>query len=162
MSMVTRKILIALLLLCCTSGTWAQDAMQRLVVWQKSGEKTYFDLTEEPETTFESGKLVIKTSKTTVTYQLSNVLRYTYEGLMTAIGSPKMPEGELVFRQGRDEMLFDGLADGTRLDVFTTDGRLLFTRTARTGETTVVSLAGQPDGTYIVKMGDATYKFLKR
>ena len=98
--MEAKKILLTNLLLVQTIGAWAQEATQRLVVWQKSGEKVYFDLAEEPETTFEDGKLVITTTKTTVFYQLENVLRYTYEGPMTGIGGPKLKPGEIIFRQG--------------------------------------------------------------
>ena len=56
----------------------------------------------------------------------------------------------------------DGLADGTRLTVYALDGKQLQTITAHGGQQTVVSLAGQPAGTYIVKIGDATFKFVKR
>ena len=156
------RLTITILLLMLAMTTWAQNNTQRLVVWQKSGEKVYFDLTEEPETTFEGTQLVIKTTKTTAYYQLENVLRYTYEGTKTAIDGPKLRPGEIVFRQGADQMAFDGLADGTRIDVYTLDGKLLKSQTARGSQQAVVSLASQPAGTYIVKVGDATYKFLKR
>lgn len=156
------RLTINILLLMLAMTTWAQNNTQRLVVWQKSGEKVYFDLTEEPETTFEGTQLVIKTKTTTVYYQLENVLRYTYEGTNTAIDGPKLRPGEIVFRQGVDQMAFDGLSDGTLIDVYTLDGKLLKSQTARGSQQTVVSLASQPAGTYIVKVGDATYKFLKR
>ena len=58
-----KKTLILIGLFVWSIGAIAQDATQRLVVWQKSGEKVYFDLAEEPETTFEGTQLVIKTSK---------------------------------------------------------------------------------------------------
>ena len=141
---------------------FAQADSQRLVVWQKSGEKVYFDLNEEPETTFEGTQLVIKTNTTTVYYQLENVLRYTYEGAMTAIEGPKLRPGEVRFMQGSDQMAFDGLPDGTTLEVYSLDGKKLFTKQALGGQRTVLSLASQPAGTYIVKVGDATYKFMKK
>lgn len=157
-----QKVTLLTLLLMLAMTTWAQDTTQRLVVWQKSGEKVYFDLTEEPETTFEGTQLVIKTTKTTVYYQLANVLRYTYEGNMTDIDGLKLRPGEIIFRQGNDQMAFDGLPDGTVLEVYSLDGKKLFTKQARGGQRTVLSLAGYPSGTYLVKVGDATYKFLKR
>ena len=89
-----RKLLTTLLMLFVAIATQAEDTTQRLVVWQKSGEKVYIDLTEEPETTFENGQLVIKTTKTTVYCHLENVLRYTYEGAMTAINTPKHRPGD--------------------------------------------------------------------
>lgn len=157
-----RHLLTTLVLFFVSMMTFAQADTQRLVLWQKSGDKVYFDLTEEPETTFENGQLVIKTSKTTAYYLLENVLRYTFEGAMTAIDGPKLKPGEVRFQQGSDQMAFDGLPDGTTLEVYSLDGKKLFTKQALGGQHTVLSLASHPAGTYIVKVGDATYKFMKR
>lgn len=50
------------------------DTQQRLIVWMKNGDKVYFDLTEEPETTFGDGLLTIATSRTTATgFRMYNV-----------------------------------------------------------------------------------------
>ena len=160
--MKMRTITLMLLLLSVFTS-WADDETQRLVVWQKSGQKVFFDLTEEPETTFEGGKLVIRTSRTTVSYPLTNVLRYTYEGgTITDVGEAKVHPGEMRFLQNDDTMAFDGLPEGMRLDVYTLDGLKVKTVQAQNGQRTTISLADQPAGTYIVKAGDATFKFLKR
>jgi len=158
--MKTRTLLL-MLLLTATLSSWADS--QRLVVWQKSGQKVYFDLNEEPETTFEDGNLVIRSSRTTVSYPLTNVLRYTYEGgTITDVGDVKMRPGEVRFLQNAEQMAFDGLQDGTILEVYTLDGVKIKTVKAQGGQRTVVSLADQAAGTYIVKAGEATYKFMKR
>ena len=128
----------------------------------KDGQKVYFDLVEEPETTFENGLLFIKTARTTVSYQLENVLRYTYEGEMPVVDGLKLKPGEMRFVQGKEQMNFDGLADGTLLEVYTLDGKKLQEQKARSGQRTVVSFANRPAGTYIEKVGDTTYKFLKQ
>ncbi len=150
-----------MLLLTATLSSLADS--QRLVVWQKSGQKVYFDLNEEPETTFEDGNLVIRSSRTTVSYPLTNVLRYTYEGgTITDVGDVKMRPGEVRFLQNAEQMAFDGLQDGTILEVYTLDGVKIKTVKAQGGQRTVVSLADQAAGTYVVKAGEATYKFMKR
>lgn len=150
-----------MLLLAATVSSLADS--QRLVVWQKSGQKVYFDLTEEPETTFEDGNLVIRTSRTTVSYPLTGVLRYTYEGgTITDVGDVKMRPGEVRFLQNAEQMAFDGLLEGVTLEVYTLDGVKIKTVKAQGGQRTVVSLADQAAGTYIVKAGEATYKFMKR
>ena len=59
-------------------------------------------------------------------------------------------------------MAFDGLQDGTILEVYTLDGVKIKTVKAQGGQRTVVSLADQAAGTYIVKAGEETYKFMKR
>ena len=158
-----KKILILIVFaLALPSAMNAQGESQRLVVWQKSGEKVYFDLDEEPETTFEAGKLVITTSKTTAYYLLENVLRYTFEGQLGPTTIAKVRPGEIKFSQGEDMMKFEGLAEGTRLELYSVDGKLLGVQQARAGEPSIVSLKDMPLGTYIVKAGEATYKFQKR
>ena len=59
-------------------------------------------------------------------------------------------------------MSFDGLPEGTRIELYSLDGKMLSTQQASSGKTAVVSLAAQPAGIYIVKVNDATYKFMKR
>ena len=79
--MKTRRMLLALCLLVGTLTAAAQSDSPKLVVWQKNGEKVIFDLDKLPETTFGGGVLTIKTTTATVSYQLSNILRYTYENV---------------------------------------------------------------------------------
>lgn len=135
---------------------------QKLVVWMKSGEKVYFNLSEQPETTFGAGKLIITTSKSTVNYNLPNVIRYTYEGTMPAIASAKLKPGELRYSQGNDLMQFEGLPEGIRLELYSNDGELIKSEVSEADKPTTVSLSGMPSGTYILKGNDATIKFEKR
>lgn len=156
------RILYALLLSFATTALWAQsDATQKLVVWLKGDKKVYHDLSDQPETTFSEGMLWLKTDKVSVSYPLTDVLRYTFEGAMTAIESAKVRPGEMRFLQGKDAMAFDGLPEGTQLELYALDGKKLSTVTALGGQRTVISLANRPSGTYIVKMGDAAFKFVK-
>ena len=76
-----KKTLILIILFVWSIGNIAQTVTQQLVVWQKSGEKVYFDLAEEPRTTFENGLLVITTNSVQTSYQRSNIVRYTFEGV---------------------------------------------------------------------------------
>lgn len=135
---------------------------QRLVLLKKDGTKSYFDLHEEPVTTFANGQLVLTTSKTTAYFQLSEIIRYTFEGAFDEIGKAKTRGGETVYHQTRDAMSFDGLPKGTLVELYTSDGRKLSSQHTSGDTTTEVSLADQPRGTYYVKIGDAQYKFEKR
>lgn len=157
-------ILLTTMLLALPAAMLAQTGggqKQQLVVWLANGQKVYHNLTDEPVTTFDEDALYLNSATTTISYPLSQVLRYTYtgiEGVPTSVVRP----GEIRFAQGSDQMTFDGLPDGLRLDVYSPDGKLLQTLTAHDGQTTLISLMGQPAGTYIIKAGDATYKFMKR
>ena len=135
---------------------------QRLVLLKKDGTKTYYDLYEEPVTTFENGQLVLTTSKTTVYFKLNEIARYTFEGAYDEIGRAKARSGETVYHQGRDAMSFEGLPKGTVVELYTADGRQLSSQKTSGDATTEVSLTDQPAGIYYVKIGDAQYKFEKR
>jgi hypothetical protein len=65
------------------------DAGQRMVLLKKDGTKLYYDLHEEPVTTFSGGQLILTTSKTTAYFQLSEIIRYTFEGAFDEIGKAK-------------------------------------------------------------------------
>ena len=161
--MKARFTILTLLLTFAVSAMWAQsDATQRLVVWLKGDKKVYHDLSDEPETTFSEGMLWLKTDKVSVSYPLTDVLRYTFEGVMTAIESPTIRPGEMRFRQSKDAMAFEGLPNGTLLEVYSLDGKKLSTVKAQDGQQTIISLANHPSGIYIVKMGDASFKFVKQ
>jgi len=106
--------------------------------------------------------LVLKTSKNTYMFQLQNILRYTYEGVMTAVESLEGRPGDMRFSQNAEEMKFEGLLEDTLFEIYTMDGKLIATQSTEKGKPTIVSLKGQPTGAYIVKAGNTTFKFLKR
>ena len=140
----------------------ADDETQRLVVWLSNGQKITHELTDEPETRFNNGMLMLSTKKVSISYPIAQVLRYTFEGKTPSVGVAAVKPGEVRFSQGTDEMRFDGLAAGTVLELYAPDGKLLRSQTAANGQPSVVSVKGQPAGLYIVKVGDASYKFLKK
>ncbi len=145
-----------------TADAASADEPQRLVIWLMNGTKVYHDLTDMPETTFENGTLFLRTDKVSISYPLEQVMRYTYEGPRPVVGIQTVKAGEVRFSQSQDGMKFEGLPAGTLLQLYAPDGKLLSTQTAYEGLPAEVSLKNMPTGTYIVKAGDASYKFLKK
>ena len=160
--MKTRLIALSLLLTLSITAMWAQNENQRLVVWLKGGQKVYHDLSDQPETFFSNGMLWLKTDKVSVNYPLTDVLRYTFEGAMTAIETPSVRPGEIRFSQNNNTMAFEGIPDGTILDIYSLDGKKISSVKAQSGQQTLISFANRPAGTYIVKMGDTSFKFMKQ
>lgn len=136
---------------------------QRLVILKTDGTKLYYDLHEEPVTTFDNGQLVLTTSTGTAYYPLTSIQRYTFEGAFDEVKrTAKARSGETFYRQSRDAMSFEGLPEGTLVELYTADGRKLSSQNTSGDATTVVSLVDQPTGTYYIKIGDTEYKFEKR
>ena len=160
--MKARLTIITLLLTFAVSAMWAQKVTKRLVLWQKSGEKVYFDLNDMPETTFENGLFVIKTNNATVQYQMNNVLRYTFEGTgNTGIDLLPSERSVNISKEG-DAVTLRNLSEGTTITVYAANGTLLETRQVKGGQPFTLSVAQRPAGVYIVKAGSETIKLLKR
>ena len=159
--MIHRKIVMTLLLMLSLAGAWAQSNVPRLVVWQKSGEKAYFDLDKLPETSFGGGVLTIKSSTATISYQLSNIVRYTYENV-TATGIATLPSAYSVKISERGEAVsFQNLKPGTTVSLYDLGGMLLEQYTADDLGLLTISTHNRPSGVYIVKANNETIKLLK-
>ncbi len=133
----------------------------RLIVWHKDGQKTYYDLEEKPKTTFVGTDIVITTSTMTINYPLEQVLRYTYELQPSGIENINMSKPVRVSQRG-DNIVFENLKKGTRILLFSTDGKQLASQNADGSKSITISLGNRPAGVYIVKANNITYKMMKR
>ncbi len=164
MLMRKKLLLFAALLIAC--GAWAQEEqapVQKLNVHMMDGQVVTFLLDDEPVTKFEPGQLILKTSGTSpIIYLIENVRKYTYEGLPEGIDSPVVTPGSILIRQNNEMMLIDGLPDKANVAVYTTDGKMLFTKRAVAGQSTMLIMGTYPAGTYIIHAGGASFKFVRK
>lgn len=154
---------MASLILLLVAIFMSQDVLadnQTLVLWLKNGQKVYFELNEEPHTTFENGLLVITTNTMRAEYQRSNVLRYTYEGDQTDIESTSF--NGFGFKQNGNDIYMYGLTQGTVANLYNINGVLLETQKTSGLDKLHFSLHNLPSGTYIINVGDQSLKFIKR
>ena len=160
-----KKILFFALALMA-GAAWAQEEqapVQKLNVHMMDGSQLQFLLTDEPVTTFEPGKLIIQTSgDAPIMYLLENVRKYTYEGLPEGIDAPIVAPGTIMVRQGKDMVAIDGLPDKADVAIYAADGKLLISRQAIGGLTTVLPMTALPAGNYIINAGGASFKFVKQ
>lgn len=138
----------------------ADAQTQRLVVWMKNGERVLYDLEEQPKTTFANTDLIITTSSVSASYPLSQVLRYTYE--LSASGVESVKENDIRISQKGNDLVFEHLKSGADIRVYSLDGVLLDTKRAVGEQLTTVSLNDNPAGVYLIKVGNTTYKMVKR
>ena len=133
-----------------------------LVVWKADGTKAYYELNDMPETTFEDGKLVIRTQSATVEYPMSGVLRYTYDGVGTnGVSKVRGLHGAMVKRE-LNSVTIVNLKEDSEVQLFNSEGTLLDTKTSNGEEPVVISVANQPNGVYMVKYESQTLKLIKR
>lgn len=133
----------------------------QLKVWKKDKTTVLYDLSDEPVTTFENGKLVIKTSSSTVEYPVKDILRYIYEGVRTGIDNITYDNSVLV-KEEQDKLSFLNLKTGSEVYLFNANGRLLDVQRSNGTDAVSVSLSSRPQGVYFVKCGNETIKLMKR
>lgn len=140
-----------------------QIAVQKLNVHMMDGQIVSFLLDDEPVTTFQPGQLIITTSgDAPVMYLLENVRKYTHEGLPQGIDAPVVAPGTILVRQNNEMMVIDGLKENTTVSVYSADGKLLFSKTARSSQTMTLPMTAYPAGNYIINAGGTSIKFVKR
>lgn len=155
--MKTTKILLLLLTFFVSQAAMADDLV--LQVWQADGKVMNINLNEQPVTTYSDGQLIITTTKTTVTFPLEQVVKYTYTDA-TGISSPEAV-GSKVSADG-ESITFTGLKANTPVYLYTVAGQLVNTVTATGQSKTTVSASGFPVGVYVVKANGVTFKITKR
>jgi hypothetical protein len=134
----------------------------KLVVWLKSGDKVVYELADVPITTFSGSQLIIRTNKVTIPYERKNVLRYTYEDVVTK-GIELMPgERRVEMNRDGDEITFRGLVVGSTASIYAVNGTLVEQRKVTDKQPLTLSLKNRPNGVYIVKAGTETIKVMKR
>ena len=142
---------------------FSQDApVQKLNVWKMDGTQIQFLLNDEPTTTFENGNLVITTNQGVFSYPLAQMSKYTHEGLPEGIDVPTVAPGDILVRQNNEAMLIEGLPDNQLVEVYSADGKLILSQRAAAGQSTLLNLTTQPQGTYIVNVGQTSFKFVKQ
>ena len=157
-----KKQIILLIALCVTTGAMMaqEEPVQKLIVWKMDGTQLQFLLADEPVTTFENGNLVITTNQGVFSYPLAQMKKYTHEGLPEGIDNTIAP-GNILVRQNNEMMLIEGLPDNMSVSVYSMDGKQIFSKRATGGQAMMISLIGQPQGTYVVNAGSTSFKFVK-
>ena len=155
-----RLQLLLLLLLALPMGMLA-DNLNTLVVKMKNGAETAFFLKDKPNVTFEGTNLKVVSEKTTTTFALADVLRFTYvkrdpSGIDQQVINPT----EISYEDG--VLVISQIKAGASVGVYALDGKLVRQLKAQRSGTYRLSLSELPTGLYLVKADNVTYKITKQ
>ena len=132
-----------------------------LVVETKDHVKTAYMLADKTQVRFAGANLRVVSSKADVTYQLSDILRFTYETRSTTgISELRTTQAEVDYKDG--QLVISGIKAGGSVNVYSLEGKLVKQLTAQRSGTYRLSLASLSKGVYIVKADNVTYKIMKR
>ena len=137
------------------------DNLNTLVVKMKNGAETAFFLKDKPNVTFEGTNLKVVSEKTTTTFALADVLRFTYvkrdpSGIDEQIVDPT----EISYEDG--VLVISQIKAGASVGVYALDGKLVRQLKAQRSGTYRLSLSDLPTGLYLVKADNVTYKITKQ
>ena len=152
-----KKLLSLLILFVFAHSVMADDMI--LQIWQSDGNVVNIDLNEQPVTRYADGNLIITTTKTTISYPLEKVAKYTY---VSAEGIESINGMRSKFSQDGETLTFSGLTQGTEIAVYAASGKILRKTKAGPHAKTIVSVSDLPPGVYLVKVNSITYKITKR
>jgi hypothetical protein len=154
-------LLLAVVLLTPMSSLWAADLVTTLIVLTKDNAQHQFALPDKPKVSFEGKNLIVVSDKTTTTFALSDVVRFTYKDLD--------PSGiQEVYIKDTNVSLEDGMLvvsqvkANSNVCVYSLDGRLVRQLAVKRAGTYRLNLSSLPFGVYLVKTGSLTYKITKR
>lgn len=132
-----------------------------LVIETKDHVQTTYMLAEKPEVRFEGTNLRVVSAKADVTYQLTDILRFTYEKRsVTGVSELQSAPATVDYEDG--ELVISGIKAGAAVGVYSLDGKLVRQLTAQHAGTYRLSLSALPRGVYVVKADNVTYKIMKR
>ena len=152
-----KKLFSLIILFVFALSVMADDML--LQIWQSDGKVVNIDLNEQPVTTYSDGNLIITTTRTTITYPLEKVVKYTY---VSAEGIESLDAMNTKFSQDGETLIFSGLAQGTEIAVYASSGQMMRKTKAGSQTKTTVSVSDLPPGVYLVKVNAVTYKITKR
>ena len=152
-----KRLLLLLLLLSSATSLLAQTA---LVVHQKSGEVVYFSFSEQPKATYSGTNLVLTTTKTTVEYPIANLLKFTFGDM--ADGIEDVTDAKADVKIDNDAIIITGTKVSADVSVFNVSGVKVCTKKADADGNAAISTSNLPNGVYVVKSNNVTFKFIKK
>ena len=155
-----KRLQLLLLMLLALPIAMLADSQNTLVVKLKNGAETAFFLKDQPNVTFEGTNLKVVSQKETVTFALSDVLRFTYvKKDASGIDETVVDPTEVSYDGG--VLVISQLKQGASVDIYSLDGKLLRQLTAHHSGTYRLNLSELPTGLYLVKADNITYKIMK-
>lgn len=154
-------LLLAVVLLIPMPYLWANDLITTLVVLTKDNAQHQFALPDKPKISFEGNNLLVSSDKTTATFALSDVIRFTYQDIdASGIQEVYSKDAGVSFEDG--VLVVSQIKANSTVCVYSLDGRLVHQLAAKRAGTYRLNLSSLPFGVYLVKTGSLTYKITKR
>lgn len=156
------KKLCSVFLMLLASVWMVVSAQNTITVHQKDGQKVSFGFGEKPVITYTDNSLVLTTSNSQVECALSNVEKITFLDSDATINAVVDISKAPALSLDNYVVSIEGAKSDATVMVVGSDGKTLInTKTDSDGSVTF-SIAELPDGVYVIKSENLTYKILKK
>ena len=152
-----RKIIFFLLLLVTVKLSAIEYTT--LIVDMRDGSSAMVQLIEKPTITFDGEMMKIVSSKTTLEFSRSDVKKYRFSRHEVSSVEELSLSPQATIED--NTIVVSGIADGTAVTVYTTNGTVVCSAVAD-GGSCILSLDSLPSALYIVTYNNTTIKFFKR
>ena len=132
---------------------------QTLVLHHADGTTTDVQLLTQPQVKFQDDRVLVTSTGLDMEFPKQQVLRFTYKGKTSAIGSAK---ANAAVRQENGQLVFHGIKAADQIAVYTMSGIRIPARIRRSGNEATLPLTSIPSGTYMLSINGKTSKFTKR
>ena len=160
-----KKLLVAfvVLMMMAPMALFSQNNM--MIVHLKNGLVAEFLFKYEPVITFTDTDIVLTTSMGSITYPLANLTKFTFSKKdlpTTEVEEIEEDVRKVTFSIDEYTINIDGAKADEAVYVIASDGKVLDAyKTDKEGSLSF-SIADLPDGTYIIRSEEITFKILKK
>lgn len=133
---------------------------QCIVVETIDGERMEYLLSNNPRIVHNDATVTLTTNSVTVEYQTSNVLKVYFSDVPTSIGNVKTDNGQ--FRLQQNTVILKGFDAGEPVALYDADGRQLWQHATDSDGQLMIPLSSLPQGTYIVKANNQSFKVTRK
>ena len=153
-----KKQIILMLVGLLLPATMMASQGQTLVLHHANGKTTEIELYTLPHIQMKADKMLIMSQGVTQEFAKSDVVRFTYKGIVTGINNVK-PETR--YRVDEDRVTFYGISVTDRISVYNAGGVQIPVSLTADGKDAVLSLNQLPSGVYLVNINGRTLKFIR-
>lgn len=152
-----KKICFLIIVFLCTvaQGVWSQT----LLIWDETSVLQKIDLKKKPVVTLLNDKFVVIGEGISLEYGITDVRRFTYEGLKDGINNAVT---QPVVRRYDNRIVLCGIKSEGAVSLHKLDGKSVPVKLVPQGSDMVLRLNDLPTGVYLLTVNGRTTKLMKK
>lgn len=159
--MQVKKVIFLMLffILFAISKVMASGNLYDFVVWQISGEKVKYSLTENPKVSHNGTNLVVTTTSASIMYDVANIVKFTIE---ESSGVEEVTENQTEIVVKSNVLYLSGFAMNIKVVISDITGKFVYTGCTDENGTLSIDFSEYGAGVYVVSSNSVNCKIIKK